>query len=169
MLFDFCFKLIPTFWIDSNISMSPLSYWSPTWWAMYVSLNIYISNSLWNKDNLNHRIYISKIGNSWVFPNNFLRFVFYLEVRTTHRDGHIHTHTHTYTQIPATGSVAKWPQWPTLSQAEGRSQEVHLHLPRVYRGPDPRAIFHCFSQTISRDLDWEWSSWKKNMHSLGML
>lgn len=50
-------------------------------------------------------------------------------------------------------------KFTTMARARlHRRQEHHPDLPRGWRGPSTRAIFHCSPRHISRQVDWKWSS-----------
>lgn len=54
------------------------------------------------------------------------------------------------------------PYWISKDRARiGRNQEPSVSLGllvRMKRGPKSWAIFHCFTQAVSKELDWNWSS-----------
>lgn len=58
-----------------------------------------------------------------------------------------------------------WPAQPRPGQAEARSQQVHVCLPHSWQSPDFWAVFHYFSQVISRKLKLEVDT---NQHPNGM-
>lgn len=53
--------------------------------------------------------------------------------------------------VPPTDLLSRWPQWPGLSQAEGRGQAIHIGSQVNGGGSSMCAIFHYFSKAISRD------------------
>lgn len=70
-----------------------------------------------------------------------------------------------YDCLPQIAAVASTE--PALGHGEARSQELYLSFSHAEQGARHIAIFGCFSQVFSRELDWKWSSWDMNWRPCG--
>lgn len=105
--------------------------------------------------------------NLWSCPfKKKIYLVVYLKIGVTERNGETKEGT-----FPSADSHSKWLQQQWLSQVEAKSLELHPGILCGWLGPWylGQLVFHCFLSSISRELDWNWSSWALNWDPYGVL
>lgn len=62
------------------------------------------------------------------------------------------------TDLLSIGLLPKWLRWPELSQSKAGSQELLPNLPYGFISKKTYHICSCFTQVITREMEWKWNS-----------